>query len=179
MIRPYHRADCDAVLDLWLKASLLAHDFVPPAFWHEQLTAMRDHYLPQAETLVLQKNDQLLGFVSLHEQRLAALFVSPHAQGRGLGRQLLDEAKRRRDRLELGVYRQHPGGGFLPGRRLRDGGRDARPEHRPARADDALVALTRKTQLPSRRSACGVKSRGVSLALKSYIFSLLSRPSAK
>lgn len=105
MIRPYHRADSDAVLDLWLKASLQAHDFVPQAFWHEQLTAMRDHYLPQAETLVLEENDQVLGFVSLHEQRLAALFVSPHAQGRGLGRELLNEAKRRRDRLKLGVYR--------------------------------------------------------------------------
>ncbi|CAM4042530.1 putative acetyltransferase [Ectopseudomonas alcaliphila] len=105
MIRPYHRTDSDAVLDLWLEASLQAHDFVPQAFWREQLTAMRDHYLPQAETLVLEENDQVLGFVSLHEQRLAALFVSPHAQGRGLGRQLLDEAKRRRDSLELGVYR--------------------------------------------------------------------------
>jgi putative acetyltransferase len=127
MIRPYHRADCEAVLDLWLKASLLAHDFVPPAFWHEQLTAMRDHYLPQAETLVLQENDQLLGFVSLHEQRLAALFVSPHAQGRGLGRQLLDEAKRRCDRLELGVYRAntravafYQAGGFVTVDETRD-----------------------------------------------------------
>ncbi|WP_212630955.1 N-acetyltransferase [Pseudomonas sp. KB-10] len=105
MIRLYHPADSDAVLDLWLKASILAHDFVPESFWREQLPAMRDLYLPQAETLVLEEKGQVLGFASLHEQRLAALFVSPDAQGRGLGRRLLDEAKRRRDSLELGVYR--------------------------------------------------------------------------
>lgn len=65
---------------------------------------MRAHYLPQAETLVLEENGQTLRFLSQHEQRLAALFVSPDAQGRGIGRQLLDEAKRRRDSLELNVY---------------------------------------------------------------------------
>lgn len=105
MIRLYHPADSDAVLDLWLKASILAHDFVPESFWREQLPAMRDLYLPQAETLVLEEKGQVLGFTSLHEQRLAALFVSPDAQGRGLGRRLLDETKRRRDSLVLGVYR--------------------------------------------------------------------------
>ncbi len=77
MIRPYHPTDSDAVLDLWLKASILAHDFVPESFWREQLPAMRELYLPQAETLVLEEKGQVLGFASLHEQRLAALFVSP------------------------------------------------------------------------------------------------------
>lgn len=105
MIRPYHPTDSDAVLDLWLRASILAHDFVPESFWREQLPAMRELYLPQAETLVLEEKGQVLGFASLHEQRLAALFVSPDAQGRGLGRRLLDDAKSRRDSLELGVYR--------------------------------------------------------------------------
>lgn len=104
MIRPYHPTDSDAVLDLWLRASILAHGFVPETFWREQLPAMRELYLPQAETLVLEEQGQVLGFASLHEQCLAALFVSPDAQGRGLGRQLLDEAKRRRDSLELNVY---------------------------------------------------------------------------
>lgn len=104
MIRPYRSSDSETVLTLWLDASIQAHDFVPKAFWQEQLPAMREHYLPQAETLVLEENGQALGFLSLHEQRLAALFVSPNAQGRGIGRQLLDEAKRRRDSLELSVY---------------------------------------------------------------------------
>ncbi|WP_161866068.1 N-acetyltransferase [Pseudomonas yangonensis] len=127
MIRLYHPADSDAVLDLWLKASILAHDFVPESFWREQLPAMRDLYLPQAETLVLEEKGQVLGFASLHEQRLAALFVSPDAQGRGLGRRLLDEAKRRRDSLELGVYRANTravafyrAGGFMTVDETRD-----------------------------------------------------------
>ncbi|MGP0172977.1 N-acetyltransferase [Pseudomonas sp. NCHU5208] len=105
MIRTFQPSDSDAVLDLWLAASIQAHDFVPPAFWQEQLPAMREHYLPNAETLVLDVEGQILGFLSLHEQRLAALFISPAAQGRGLGRALLDAAKQCRATLELDVYR--------------------------------------------------------------------------
>ncbi|UZM91665.1 GNAT family N-acetyltransferase [Pseudomonas putida] len=65
---------------------------------------MRDHYLPQAENFVIEGEGRVLGFMSLHENRLEALFVSSHAQGRGLGRQLLQEAKRLRTALELNVY---------------------------------------------------------------------------
>ena len=104
MIRPYHPSDTDAVLNVWLDASIRAHHFIPEAFWREQLGAMRDMYLPLAETRVVEEQGAVLGFVSVHEARLAALFVRPQAQGRGLGRQLLDEAKRMRPMLELSVY---------------------------------------------------------------------------
>lgn len=104
MIRRYQPCDINHVLDLWLDASIKAHDFIPEAFWREQLGAMRDHYLPQAENFVIEGEGQVLGFMSLHENRLEALFVSSHAQGRGLGRQLLQEAKRLRTALELNVY---------------------------------------------------------------------------
>ncbi|MCW2099696.1 UNVERIFIED_ORG: putative acetyltransferase [Pseudomonas psychrophila] len=105
MIRRYKPCDVDHILDLWLDASIKAHDFIPEAFWREQLGAMRDHYLPQAENFVLEDEGRVLGFMSLHENRLAALFVSSHAQGRGLGRKLLQEAKRLHTALELNVYR--------------------------------------------------------------------------
>lgn len=104
MIRPYHANDANAVLDIWLAASIQAHAFIAESFWRDQLGAMRDIYLPQAETLVLEEEGQILGFASLHEQRLAALFIAPSAQGQGLGKRLLDQAKRQRNVLELSVY---------------------------------------------------------------------------
>lgn len=104
MIRPYHANDANAVLDIWLAASLQAHAFIAEWFWRDRLGAMRDIYLPQAETLVLEEDGQILGFASLHEQRLAALFIAPSAQGQGLGKRLLDQAKRQRNVLELSVY---------------------------------------------------------------------------
>ncbi|QJQ20658.1 N-acetyltransferase [Pseudomonas sp. SK] len=120
MIRRYQPCDINHILDLWLDASIKAHDFIPEAFWREQLGAMRDHYLPQAENYVIEDEGRVLGFISLHENRIEALFVSPQAQGRGLGRQLLHEAKRLRTALELNVYSAneraiafYQAGGFL------------------------------------------------------------------
>lgn len=77
LARPDEYAD---LVDIWLEASLQAHDFIPEAFWHSQRDAMLNHYL-------------------------AALFIHPAHQRSGLGRRLLDSAKARHHSLELNVYR--------------------------------------------------------------------------
>ena len=52
MIRPLLTTDLDAAIELWYQASVLAHDFIPTAFWHEQRAAMRDIYLPASQSWV-------------------------------------------------------------------------------------------------------------------------------
>ena len=84
MIRPFTASDMEAVLRIWLDASVRAHDFVPAQFWQEQLPAMRTVYLPFAQVWVYEDAGQVLGFYALVEDQLAAIFVagrgcSPHA----------------------------------------------------------------------------------------------------
>lgn len=105
MIRDYRAADIDQVLTIWLSASIQAHDFVPEAFWVSQVEAMRDAYLPAAETRVFEEAGQVSGFYCLVEAALAAIFVSPERQGRGIGSALIEDAKRLRESLTLTVYR--------------------------------------------------------------------------
>lgn len=40
LARPDEYAD---LVDIWLEASLQAHDFIPEAFWHSQRDAMLNH----------------------------------------------------------------------------------------------------------------------------------------
>lgn len=68
---------------------------------------MREIYLPAADSQVLCLGDQLLGFYSLHDGSLAALFVVPARQGQGLGKALLEHAKRQLPTLRLQVYQQN------------------------------------------------------------------------
>ncbi len=42
-IRPFTPADTEAVLAIWLEASLLAHHFIEHAYWHANLAPMREH----------------------------------------------------------------------------------------------------------------------------------------
>ncbi|MGK8707893.1 N-acetyltransferase [Metapseudomonas otitidis] len=102
LARPDEYAD---LVDIWLEASLQAHDFIPEAFWRSQRDAMLNHYLPAAENWVVEENGQVCGFLSRVEHHLAALFIHPDHQRSGLGRRLLDSAKARHYSLELNVYR--------------------------------------------------------------------------
>lgn len=113
MIRDYCEADIDQVLAIWLSASIQAHAFVPSAFWASQVEAMRDIYLPVAETWVFEEEGRVIGFYCLVEATLAAIFVSPDRQGRGIGSALIEDAKQRRDSLTLTVYQANrPSVGF-------------------------------------------------------------------
>ncbi|MFM9271089.1 N-acetyltransferase [Halomonas elongata] len=107
MIRTYREADIDQVLDIWLSASIKAHEFVDPEFWKSKVGEMRDRYIPASETFVYERNDRVVGFYSLFEDTLAAIFVDPDQQGQGIGTTLLDDAKGRREELRLTVYREN------------------------------------------------------------------------
>ncbi|WP_413043846.1 N-acetyltransferase [Pseudomonas sp. YJ42] len=104
MIRNICLQDMEAVLNIWLQASIQAHRFIDAKFWHSQLDAMRNVYLPASESHIFEREGKVCGFRSLNQNVLAALFVAPEHQGTGIGAQLLADAKIRRPTLELAVY---------------------------------------------------------------------------
>ncbi|AQU82748.1 MAG: GNAT family N-acetyltransferase [Halomonas sp.] len=104
MIRKYREADIGQILDIWLSASIKAHSFVGSRFWESKVSEMRDVYIPASETFVFESGDQIVGFYSLYGNTLAAVFVSPGLQGKGIGSALIDDAKSRRECLQLTVY---------------------------------------------------------------------------
>ncbi len=109
MIRDFRDDDMDRVLDIWLRASQQAHDFIHADFWRERQQDMRDIYLPAAASRVVENDGCICGFYSLHDGALAALFVAPECQGKGIGSVLLSDAKIHLPMLELAVYSNNAG----------------------------------------------------------------------
>lgn len=107
MIRKFEPSDMERVLSIWLEASVRAHDFVAADFWESQVDNMRNIYLPGSETFVFESASGLLGFYSLVGDILAAIFVQPSHQGRGIGKTLLSHARSKRGQLTLTVYRKN------------------------------------------------------------------------
>ncbi|EGQ7940760.1 N-acetyltransferase [Vibrio vulnificus] len=107
MIRKYNENDMDSVLEIWLKASVRAHDFISAEFWESQVENMRSIYIPASETYVYEAESKVVGFCALYENSLAAIFVSPELQGKGIGKQLLSHAKTQRAELSLSVYKEN------------------------------------------------------------------------
>jgi putative acetyltransferase len=107
MIRKFLQSDIDKVIDIWLKASIKAHNFVEREFWESKVKDMREIYIPSGETYVFEEDDIIKGFVSLYKNTIAALFVSPCYQGKGTGSLLMAKAKEIRDDLNLTVYKEN------------------------------------------------------------------------
>ncbi len=98
------------VLHIWLEASIRAHRFVGKEFWESRVDDMRETYIPNSDTYVFSENGTIRGFFSLHADSLAAMFVAPDAQGKGIGQQLMSKAKSLRKKLSLTVYRENEQG---------------------------------------------------------------------
>ncbi|MFN3652190.1 MAG: N-acetyltransferase [Armatimonadota bacterium] len=107
MIRPYEPRDTEAILEIWYRASVIAHDFIPAEYWRAELENVRNTYLPLADTWVYEEEGEVRGFISLLESHVAALFVRPESQGQGIGRQLLQHARSLRGRLSLDVFTEN------------------------------------------------------------------------
>ena len=107
MIRKMQSLDMPIVLDIWLAGNLQAHPFISAAYWQSQLEKMEREYLPAAEVFVYEDEEdhRVKGFMGIAEgSYIAGLFVYPHAQGQGIGRQLLAYGQELYPLLTLHVY---------------------------------------------------------------------------
>ena len=105
VIRLMKKEEIDDLAVLWLETSLIAHDFVPAAFWKEKLPLVQTEYLPKSITYVYEKEGKALGFLSfVKENQIGGLFVDSDVQDQGIGHELIEQAKRLFSFLELDVY---------------------------------------------------------------------------
>lgn len=105
-IRPYRTTDLDAVMDVWDRASAIAHSFLPDGFLAEERTKVAERWMPVAEVYVAEE-DRIVGFIALLDTEVGAIFVDPDRQGLGVGRSLMDHARQTRPHLELDVFEEN------------------------------------------------------------------------
>ncbi|MCZ2527106.1 GNAT family N-acetyltransferase [Streptomyces sp. HB2AG] len=103
-VRPYQHSDEDAVVDLWARASRQAHPFVEGEGEGERARRLREIYLREADNWVAEEDGAVVGLLGLLGNEVGGLFVAPEAQGRGIGRTLLEHAAALHGGLSLKVY---------------------------------------------------------------------------
>jgi len=115
MLRSYRHDDLEGLLDVWYRASLIAHWFLSEEFLEVERRQIAEDWLPVSETTVAETDGRVVGFLSLVGNEVGGIFVDPEYQGRGIGRALMDHARRARPHLELVVFEDN-----LMGRRFYD-----------------------------------------------------------
>ena len=104
MIKPYDSADLDRMMELWRLASAAAHPFQGTAELDRDEALIRSEYIARTETWCAWLGSRLVGFISLADTRVVALFVDPSEHRKGIGSQLLAHANERHGPLSVEVF---------------------------------------------------------------------------
>jgi putative acetyltransferase len=107
MIRQYRATDCEALLQVWTRASAVAHPFLDDAFLEQERRNIPEVYLPVADTWVWEADGRVVGFVSLLGNEVGALFVDPDLHRSGIGGALIERARELRGELEVEVFERN------------------------------------------------------------------------
>ena len=115
MIRKLQKADTRRVMEIWLNGNVEAHPFISREYWESNFSMVQEA-LFQAEVFVCEIQGKVLGFMGIMEIAdgaditggmdgyLAGIFVDKEYRSHGVGKQLLDWAKRDYQSLSLSVY---------------------------------------------------------------------------
>jgi putative acetyltransferase len=106
-IRSNKKTEIDKLVEIWYKGSLIAHDFIDKDYWKSQQMEMEKKYIPISETYVISNEKDVVGFVSMVDNYLAALFIDVKHQGGGYGKGLLNFIKSQRENIQLKVYKKN------------------------------------------------------------------------
>ena len=104
MIREYGDSDIEDVLEVWLRASRVAHPFLSEEFLTAEREAIYNVHMPEAQSWVCEEDGEVVGFIALMGSEVGAIFVDPEKQGQGIGRALMDTARTLHETLELEVF---------------------------------------------------------------------------
>ena len=108
MIRKLNEADIDKVMDIWMKSTIKAHDFISKEYWQNNYNTVKEVYIPMSETFVYKDVQGIKGFISvINNEFIGALLVDIDFHGNGIGKQLIDYAVSKYGKLQLAVYKEN------------------------------------------------------------------------
>lgn len=106
MIREFRNQDLDSIMELWLNTNISAHNFIKKEYWQSNFDEVK-LMMPKAEVYVYEENGNIQGFVGLINDYIAGIFVLSQYQSKGIGKMLLVYIKKKRNRLNLSVYKEN------------------------------------------------------------------------
>ncbi len=106
-IRKLENGDIPEVVELWYETSIEAHHFISQDYWKSNMEAMATVYLPGSETYLAVEEERVVGFITMVDNYLAAIFVQINMLGYGIGTKLLNFIKDKKETIHLAVYKKN------------------------------------------------------------------------
>ena len=97
MIRKIKEEDLTNVMTIWVKGNFKANSFIEKDYWLEIYNQTKLDFLENYKTYVYVENDEILGFISICDNEIKAIYVKEEKRENGIGTKLLNHC---RDNLE-------------------------------------------------------------------------------
>lgn len=108
MIRNIGSNDIDKIMNIWLRSTIKAHDFIQKEYWENNYNIVMNMYIPMSETFVYEDEECIKGFISIiNNEFIGALFVDIDYQNSGIGKKLINYATDKYKNLNLAVYKEN------------------------------------------------------------------------
>jgi putative acetyltransferase len=107
LVRKYIDTDLEAVLSAWGNTQKIAHPFLPDDFQSQEKINIQELYLPNADTWVVEDDNDVVGFIALIGNEIGGLFLQPTHHGNKLGKMLVDKAQELHGDLVVDVFEKN------------------------------------------------------------------------
>lgn len=107
-IRPARSNESETLVDIWLRSVRATHSFVTEPEIATYLPLVRTMFNERETWVLCEASDQPIGFMTLKDNEVDALFLSPDFLRRGGGRMLIDHARRLKGPLTVDVSEENP-----------------------------------------------------------------------
>ncbi len=93
MIRKIKEEDLTKVMTIWVKGNFKANSFIEKDYWLEIYNQVKVDFLNQFKTYVYVEKDEVLGFISVCDNEIKAIYVKEENRGNEIGTKLLNYCK--------------------------------------------------------------------------------------
>ena len=107
MIREYNQSDAIDFIHLYIESNSKGQDFYDPEFWKADSQTVVNEYLPLSKTWLYEKESKIIGAISLKDDEITGLIVSPNHWRQGIGRILMNHVKKCKEQLCLKVFKKN------------------------------------------------------------------------
>lgn len=107
MIRKHTPDDLETLMSIWIEASSMAHPFLDAVFVAKVKHDMRTLYMPNSDTWVYEVEDEIKGFISMIDNEIGGLFVSPEFHSQGIGTKLVNFIGETHPTIEVEVFEKN------------------------------------------------------------------------
>lgn len=103
--RDSHKAE---ILSVWKRSVKATHHFLLESDFKEYEQILKNFDFKDIDVFCLENNQEVIGFIGIHSEKIEMLFLNPDYIGKGLGKQLIDFAFLNFDINYVDVNEQNP-----------------------------------------------------------------------